>query len=185
MPAHVPAWAGRKRLPVTPLRGPASSQSPLWFGLPLVALPALPCSSFPNENRFAGFPLGSRCANRKWGKNGKGARPLSTPYPRGVLCTPSFLRKGCSRDPLSSRKRSCIMLSPTAEPTRSWFRRGGVAKSTFRRFCCGYVNLYTELRHHRRNEQTNAVPARRNAPPAGQDRGWNHVRTATFWRKVS
>ena len=58
------------------------------------------------------------CANRKWGKNGKGARPLTSPYPRGVLPTPSTGPKECHRDPLSSRKRSCIMLSPTGEPTR-------------------------------------------------------------------
>ena len=67
------------------------------------------------------------CANRKWGKNGKGARPLSTPYPRGVLPTPSNAPKKCSRDPLSSRKRSCPKRRPTGEPTRSLFRRAGTA----------------------------------------------------------
>ena len=41
----------------------SSSQSPLCFGLPLVALPPLPCSSSPQQTRFAGL-----CRGPEWGK---------------------------------------------------------------------------------------------------------------------
>ena len=37
---------------------PTSSQSPLLFGLPLVALAPLPCSSSPQQTRFAGLCRG-------------------------------------------------------------------------------------------------------------------------------
>ena len=91
-----------------------------------------------------------------------------------------------------ARSAAAIRFPPESDRAQSAVpranRQGVCSVAAFRcafcRSCCGYVNLHTRLRHHSRNEQTNAVPARRQAVSAGQDRGWNHIRTATFWRKV-
>ena len=99
------------------------------------------------------------CANRKWGKSGKGARPLSTPYPRGGHGTPSSGPKACSRDPLSSRKRSYPQRNPTGEPTRNLSRRAGTAFVRSFRWQFRYVDK--GLHNHGSDDGTRTLRRRR------------------------
>ena len=83
----------------------ASKPNPLTLGFGLVGDRA-DCISFATaffclRRQPGGLRRPTFCANRKWGKNGKGARPLSTPYPRGVLPTPTNARKEYSRGVLA------------------------------------------------------------------------------------